>query len=61
MGDKGSLGNIGLTHFELMITSVKVNLGEDTGPIHLIKEVFDLGQRLFVLDGHIIELVVVHI
>jgi hypothetical protein len=36
-GGKGGLGNIGLTNFQLMISSTEINLGEYLGPIQLIK------------------------
>jgi hypothetical protein len=34
---EGGLGNTGLTDFQLMISSVEINLGEHFGPIQLIK------------------------
>ncbi len=43
-----------------MITGMEINLGEDSGSVHLIKQIFNLGERVFILDGHIIESSVVH-
>ena len=43
-----------------MITGPKVDLGKYLGSIHLIKEIFNLGQRVLVLDGDVIELTVIH-
>ena len=43
-----------------MITGPKVNLGEYLGSIHLVKEIFYLGQRILILDGDVVELAVFH-
>ena len=43
-----------------MIAGTKVDFGEDTGAIQLVKKIFDFWQWVLVLDGDIIQLPVIH-
>jgi hypothetical protein len=43
-----------------MVTSTEIDLGENSGSIHLIKQIFDLGKGILVLDGYVIEFPVIH-
>ena len=54
------LGNIFLLDFELVISGPQINLGEYFCPTELIKQVINPRQWIFVLDGNIIQLLVIH-
>jgi len=43
-----------------MITTLKVNLGKDLGPMHLIKHVIQTWDGELVLDGDIIDGLKIH-
>jgi hypothetical protein len=43
-----------------MISSAEINLGEHFGSIQLVKQVFNLREWVFILDGHLVEFTVVH-
>jgi hypothetical protein len=52
--------NVTRSNFDLMITRMKVDLGENFGSSQLIKKNIDSGKRIFVLDGDCIERSVIH-
>jgi hypothetical protein len=52
--------NVTRSNLDLMITRMKVDLGENFGSSQLIKKNIDLGKRTFVLDGDCIERSVLH-
>jgi hypothetical protein len=41
---KSGLGNIRLSYFQLVVTSAEIDLRENTGSTHLVKQVFYLGR-----------------
>ena len=43
-----------------MISSPQIDLGEDSSSVQLVEQILDLGERILVLDGHFIQLKVVH-
>jgi hypothetical protein len=49
-GRECSLRDVFWTDLDLMITRMKINLGEDLNTGKLIEENVDAGQRIFVLD-----------
>jgi hypothetical protein len=57
---EGSFRNVTRSNFDLMVTRMKVDLGENSGSSQLIKKNIDSGKRIFVLDGHCIERSVIH-
>jgi hypothetical protein len=57
---EGSFRNVTRLNFDLMVTRMKVDLGENSGSIQLIKKNIDSGKRIFVLDVHCIERSVIH-
>jgi hypothetical protein len=57
---ESSFRNVTRSNFDLMITRMKIGLGEDSGSSQLIKKNIDSRKRLFVLDGHRIERSVIH-
>jgi hypothetical protein len=57
---KAVFGNIELSDFQLMISSAEINFGEYLGSIQLIKQVFNLWKWVLVLDGYLVEFMVVH-
>ena len=59
-GGGSGLGNIGVSNLMLMVSGPKVNLGEYLGSVHLIKHIFNLGKRILILNGHVIQLTVIH-
>jgi hypothetical protein len=46
---KGSFGNVTRSNFDLMITRMKIDLGENFGSSQLIKKNINAGKRIFVL------------
>jgi hypothetical protein len=52
--------NVTRSNFDLMITRMKVDLGENFGSSQLIKKNINSGKRIFVLDGDCIERSVIH-
>ena len=50
-GGKRSLRNVFWSDLELKISSPQVNLGEDTCTIHLIKQILNPREEIFVLDS----------
>ena len=54
------LRNIFLLDFELVISGPQINLGEYFCPTKLIKQIVNPWQWIFVLDGDIIHLTVIH-
>ena len=59
-GGESGLRNIRLSDSELVITGPKVDLGEYLSSIHLVKEIFNLGQRILIPDSDVVELAVIH-
>ena len=59
-GCEGCLGDAGVSNLKLMISGPKVNLGENSGSVHLIKQIFNHGKRILILYGYIIHLAVIH-
>jgi hypothetical protein len=57
---ESSFRNVTRSNFDLMITRMKIDLGEDSGSSQLIKKNIDSRKRVFVLDGHRIERSVIH-
>jgi hypothetical protein len=57
---EGSLGNAALSYLKLVINGPKINFLEDMSSIHLIKQIFNPRERVFVFDGNIIEFLVIH-
>jgi hypothetical protein len=49
-----------MSNFDLVVTIMKIDLGENFGSSQLIKKDIDLGKRIFVLDGYCIERSVVN-
>jgi hypothetical protein len=47
--------NVTRSNFDLMVTRMKVDLGENFGSSQLIKKNIDSGEGIFVLDGYCIE------
>ena len=43
-----------------MISGPQIDLGEDSGSVQLVEQILDLGERILVLDGHFIQLTVIH-
>jgi hypothetical protein len=60
MSRESSFGNVTRSNFDLMITRMKIDLGENFGSSQLIKKNIDSGKRIFVLDGYRIERSVVN-
>jgi hypothetical protein len=60
MSGEGSFGNVTRSNFDLMITRMKVDLGENFGSNQLIKKNINSGKRIFILDGYRIKRSVVH-
>jgi hypothetical protein len=50
-GRECSLGNVFWTNLDLIITRMKIDLGEEFSTGKLIKKNVDAGQRVFVLDS----------
>ena len=57
---ESSFGNVTRSNFDLMVTRMKIDLGENFGSSQLIKKNINSGKRIFVLDGHRIERSVVN-
>jgi hypothetical protein len=55
-----SFGNVTRSDFDLMITGMEVDLGENFGSSQLIKKNIISGKRVLVLDGYRIERYVVN-
>jgi hypothetical protein len=55
-----SFRNVTRSNFDLMITRMKIDLGENSGSSQLIKKNIDSGKRIFVFDGHRIERSIIH-
>ena len=43
-----------------MISCSKVNLGKYPGPIQLAEQIINAGERIFIFDGNLIQLAIVH-
>ena len=43
-----------------MVSGPQIDLGEDPGSVQLVEQILDLRERILVLDGHFIQLTVVH-
>jgi hypothetical protein len=52
---ESSFRNVTRSNFDLMITRMEIDIGENFGSSQLIKKNVDSGKRIFVLDGHYIE------
>jgi hypothetical protein len=52
---ESSFRNVTRSNFDLVVTRMKIDLGENFGSSQLIKKNIDLGKRIFVLDGYCIE------
>src|SRR3954463_10996776 len=59
-GYKCRLRNILGSDLQLVVPRSEVNLGEHLGPIELIKQIFNLGKWILVLDCNFIEGAVVN-
>ena len=59
-GGEGGLGNVRLSNLQLVITCPKIDLGKDSGSVHLIEQILDLGKGVLVLNGAVIELAIIH-
>ena len=59
-GYKCRLGNMLGSDFQLVVPRSEVDLGEHLGPIELIKQIFNLGKWILVLDCNFIEGAVVN-
>ena len=57
---KSRFGHITLRNFQLMIPRPQVDLGEDPCSTQLIKDVINSWQRVLVLNGHLVYLLVVY-
>jgi hypothetical protein len=57
---EGSFGNVTVSNFDLMITRMKIDLGENFGSSQLIKKNINAGKGIFVFDGYHIERSVVN-
>jgi predicted oxidoreductase len=60
MSGESSSRNVTRSNFDFMITRMEINLGQNSGSSQLIKKNIDSGKRIFVLDGHRIERLVIH-
>ena len=47
-GGECSLGDILFSDLQLMVPGTKIDLGEDSGSIHLVDQILDLCQRVLV-------------
>jgi hypothetical protein len=52
---ESSFRNVTRSNFDLVVTRMKVDCGENFGSSQLIKKNIDSGKRIFVLDGYFIE------
>ena len=43
-GGEGGLGNVRLSNLQLVVTRPKIDLRKDSGSVHLIEQILDLGQ-----------------
>jgi predicted oxidoreductase len=57
---ESSFRNVIRSNFDLMITRMKIDLGENSGSSQLIKKNVSSGKRIFVLDGYYIGRPVIH-
>jgi hypothetical protein len=57
---ESSFRNVTRSNFDLVVTGMKIDLGENFGSSQLIKKNINSGKRIFVLDGHCIERSVVN-
>jgi hypothetical protein len=57
---ESSFRNVTRSDFDLVITRMKIDFGENFGSSQLIKKNIDLGKRIFVFDGYCIERSVVN-
>jgi hypothetical protein len=57
---ESSFRNVTRSNFDLVVTGMKIDLGENFGSSQLIKKNINSGKRIFVLDGHCIEWSVVN-
>jgi hypothetical protein len=60
MSGENGFRNVTRSNFDLMLTRMKVDLGENFGSSQLIRKNIDSGKRIFVLDGDCIERSVIH-
>jgi hypothetical protein len=58
--EESGFRNVSRSNFDLMVTTTKVDLGENSGSSQLITKNIDSGKRIFVLDGYCIERSVIH-
>ena len=59
-GGEGGLGNVCLSDHQLMVSCPKIDLGKDSGSVHLIEQILDLGKRILIFNGHVIQLAIIH-
>jgi hypothetical protein len=52
---ESSFRNVTRSNFDLVVTRMKIDLGENFGSSQLMKENINSGKRIFILDGHYIE------
>jgi len=57
---KGHFRNVLLLHLQLMISRTEVQLREHLSSIKLIEQVINPGQKIFVLDGDLVQLTIVN-
>jgi hypothetical protein len=60
MSGESSFRNVTRSNFDLVITRMKIDLGENFGSSQLIKKNIYSRKRIFVFDGHRIERSVVN-
>jgi hypothetical protein len=59
-GTKRCLVDIWLSNPRLVIFLSQIDLGENTGSLHLIEHILDSGQKVLVLIGDLIPRTVIH-
>jgi hypothetical protein len=57
---KYCLGDIRLSNPQLVISRSQINLGENNGSLHLVEQILDSGQRVLVVNGDLIQRMVIH-
>jgi hypothetical protein len=43
-----------------MISRSQIDLGENTGSLHLVEQILDSGQRVLVLNGDLVQGMAIH-
>jgi hypothetical protein len=55
MSGESGFRNVTRSNFDLVVTRMKINLGENFCPRQLVKKNIDSGKRMLVFDGRCIE------